>query len=180
MSGSGAERDRHVFISSTSGDLAPYRRTAVEVCHRMKLLPEAMEEFDPATPPPSDVSRERVRSCGVFVLLTADRYGSRPPYSELSYTELEYQWAVDAGASILAFVAERTTSPPGSAAPAEDAEALERFVQRVQRAHVTKELGEVSEFRENLLIAPAVRRRGRSRRSPQHHRTTRWWPWSKR
>lgn len=59
------------------------------------MTPVHMEEFDPQRPPPEQVCKAEVQGCHVFVLLLAHRYGSRPPDRDLSYTELEYQWALD-------------------------------------------------------------------------------------
>src|SRR5580693_2384111 len=57
-----------VFISSASGGLTPYRHAAVEVCHRLGLIPVYMEEFDPERPTPAHVCLREVESCDVFVL----------------------------------------------------------------------------------------------------------------
>src|SRR5215469_9144410 len=84
-----------VFISSTSGGLTTYREAAVDVCHRLGLEPVYMEEFGPQRLPPENVCRNKVESCHIFILLLAHRYGTRPPGRKLSYTELEYRWAMD-------------------------------------------------------------------------------------
>jgi Domain of unknown function (DUF4062) len=74
VSGSGKPAGLRVFISSASGAVAAYRIAAVEVCHRLGLIPVHMEEFDPQRSAPEQVCRREVQSCDVFVLLLAHRY----------------------------------------------------------------------------------------------------------
>lgn len=152
-----AERDRtpRVFVSSASGELARYRRAAVEVCHRLGLVAMHMEEFDPERPPPVQVCQREVENCDVFVLLLAHRYGARPAGQERSYTELEYEWAVSrAGRPLLAFVVDpKFPWPPPDIDHGADAEALGRFVARVRSSHVVKRFAELSAFREDLILA---------------------------
>jgi hypothetical protein len=94
-----------VFISSASGKLAEYRRAAVDVCNRFRLMPVHMEEFDPQRLTPEQVCRQAVQCCDVFVLLLAHRYGARPPGGQFSYTELEYRSAIERPEMpVLAFV----------------------------------------------------------------------------
>src|ERR1051325_9763879 len=90
-----------VFVSSTSGALADYRTTVIEVCRRLGIEPVFMEEFDPRRDEPLETCRQKVESCDVFVLLLAHRYGAKPPGSALSFTELEYRWALNRPSMIM-------------------------------------------------------------------------------
>jgi Domain of unknown function (DUF4062) len=69
----GESRPPRVFISSASGALAPYRKAAVEVCHRLGFTPVHMEEFDPQRPPPEQVCRLEVESCDVAPMRVSRR-----------------------------------------------------------------------------------------------------------
>jgi hypothetical protein len=40
-------RPARIFIASASGALGPYRKAAIDVCHRLGLVPIHMENFDP-------------------------------------------------------------------------------------------------------------------------------------
>lgn len=148
-----------VFISSASGQLAPYRLAAVDVCHRLGLVPVHMEEFDPQRPTPEQVCQRMVESCDAFVLLLAHRYGSRPAGQQLSYTELEYRWAMNRPQmSIVAFVVDPLFSWPreetDSDADADaDSEQLKEFVSSVRSNHIVRKFGELAPFREDLLLA---------------------------
>jgi tetratricopeptide (TPR) repeat protein len=151
-----------VFISSASGGLAPYRKAAVDVCHRLGLQAVHMDEFDPERAPPEEVCRRKVEGCDVFVLLLAHRYGSRPPGRQLSYTELEYRWAVNCpGMELLAFVVDPAFAwPPLDIDRGPDAEALAQFAIRVRTDHLVRPLAELTAFREDLMLALRKPRRG--------------------
>jgi hypothetical protein len=144
-----------IFVSSASGALAAYRYAAVDVCHRLRLTPVYMEEFDPQRPTLEQASQEQVDRSDVFVLLLGHRYGARPPGRELSYTELEYRWAAERPElPLLAFVAAPNFPwPPDDIDRGADADALAQFVAQVKSRHEVKPLGEIGAFREDLLIA---------------------------
>ncbi|GIM91676.1 DUF4062 domain-containing protein [Paractinoplanes toevensis] len=146
---------RRVFVSSASGAVAPYRKAAVDVCHRLGLTPVFMEEFDPQRPAPADVCRDLVAGCDVFLLVLAHRYGSRPPGEARSYTELEYEWAVERpDLPVLVFVVDPAFPwSPLDVDSGPDAEALARFIGRVTTGHVVKAFDTVESFREDVLLA---------------------------
>ena len=64
-----------------------------------------MADFPAADMPPAELCAERVRSCDVYVGVLGTRYGSpvrdRP---EVSYTELEFETATEAGLKRLVFL----------------------------------------------------------------------------
>jgi hypothetical protein len=64
-----------------------------------------MEDFGARAPLTSEFCIGKVRDCDVFVGIVGQRYGSSPEGSDLSYTEIEYNAALDAGISTLMFMA---------------------------------------------------------------------------
>ena len=142
-----------MFISSATGALAPYRSAAVDVCHRLGFEPVNMEEFPPERPPPVDVCRRAVEACDILVLLLAHRYGSRPEGDERSYTEVEYDVACASGLALLAFVVDPDQPWPPRDIDRDGADALDRFVARVGKAHTIRRFGAVERFREDLILA---------------------------
>ena len=149
-----------VFVSSTSGALTEYRSTVIDVCHRLGLIPVAMETFDPNRLPPLEVCRQAVDSCDIFVLLLAHRYGVRPPGQELSYTELEYRRAVQQpNVTILPFVVDPghawSLSDADRANPDRvlDAQRLDSFIDEVCSTHTVKHFRDQVTFREDVMIA---------------------------
>jgi Domain of unknown function (DUF4062) len=95
-----------VFLSSTSRDLADYR----EAVHRaLDGLPGfqliKMEDFGARDASAKDLCTRLVRDSDLFVGLMGHYYGSCPPNETISFTELEYRTANDAGLPRLMFAA---------------------------------------------------------------------------
>jgi hypothetical protein len=124
------------------------------VCHRVGFIPVHMEEFDPQRLPPLDVCRQQVESCDVLVLLLAHRYGSRPPGQPLSYTELEYDWALARPPlALLPFIVDPAFPwPPPDIDQGAGADALRRFAARVRSSHLVRQFAAVEAFREDLIV----------------------------
>ncbi len=94
-----------LFLSSTHDDLGEYREVVTHVGHRLGLEVVAMEDFGPDSAIPVDLCEKKVRSADLFVALYAHRYGFQPAgFEGKSITELEYDWAIDAGLEILIFL----------------------------------------------------------------------------
>ena len=84
---------------------------------------------------PADYCRERVRGCGVYVGVIGFRYGSMVPGLDVSYTELEFLTAGEAGIPRLVFLLDERTPLPLSMVD-HDRTAAEGFRQRLQDAGV--------------------------------------------
>ena len=100
-----------VFLSSTGRDLGPYRTAIRERMRRLDHFRcDAMETFGARDATALDFCRERVVAAEVFVGLIGHYRGWEPPgdNQQRSITEMEYDWATDAGKSRLMFVAPET------------------------------------------------------------------------
>jgi tetratricopeptide (TPR) repeat protein len=92
-----------VFLSHTS-ELGSWPamprsfvRAAVDAVNAAGLLPVDMGYFPPSDLPPAQLCRERVLSAKVFVGIIGFQYGSSVPGLDISYTELEFDTATQAG-----------------------------------------------------------------------------------
>src|SRR6478672_2587277 len=94
---------KRVFLSHTAElSRLPRGRSFVAAAEsaivRAGHVPVDMRHFTASEAPPSDVCREAVRACDVFVLVAGFRYGSPvADDSRRSYTELEHDAAEEAG-----------------------------------------------------------------------------------
>ena len=95
-----------VFLSSTSRDLADYREAvhrAIDGLPGFQLI--KMEDFGARDANAKDLCARLVRESDLFVGLMGHYYGSCPPNEAVSFTELEYRTAKDAGLPRLMFAA---------------------------------------------------------------------------
>jgi len=99
-----SQRKYQVFISSTFSDLAEARRTAVRMVLMRGHLPIALEQMNvPADPIPTLIE-EAIKNSQIYLVFLGHRYGSRVPGTKISYTEKEYELAVENGLIVVPFV----------------------------------------------------------------------------
>jgi hypothetical protein len=88
-------RKLQVFISSTFEDLRDERQAAVEGVLLAKHIPAGMELFTAGDASQLEVIKQWIRESDVYLLILGARYGSIEPASRLSYSEIEYDFAVE-------------------------------------------------------------------------------------
>ena len=98
-----------VFVSSTYLDLIPERQAAVEAILKSGNLPAGMELFTAGNKSQWEVIQRWIGESDVYMLILGGRYGTIEPSSGLSYTELEYDFAVTSGKPFFAVVIREET-----------------------------------------------------------------------
>lgn len=93
-----------VFISSTYTDLLGERQAAVEAVLRSKNIPAGMELFSAGSKSQLDTIKKWIDESDIYVLILGGRYGSLEDESQLSYTEIEYRYAIEIGKPFFAVV----------------------------------------------------------------------------
>jgi hypothetical protein len=89
---------QQVFLSSVSRGLEPYREVAYQVINGLDGYHcVRMEDFGARDWESDDFCRARVAECDLFIGIVGLLYGSCPPGSSISYTEREYDAAVESG-----------------------------------------------------------------------------------
>ena len=127
-----------VFVSHTS-DMArfpadrSFAQAALDAVARAGMTPVDMRYFAARDGAPAEYCRARVRECEIFVAVVGFRYGSVVPGEEVSYTELEFGAATEAGIPRLVFLLEEAASLPDGQADA-DRGPVEGFRQRLRDA----------------------------------------------
>jgi hypothetical protein len=103
------ERDtvkKTVFISSTYEDLAEHRRAVREVLNEFNVVVRGMEQFGARTEAPLDTCLAEVEQSDVYVGIVAFRVGSIENSSDKSFTQLEYEHALQLKKEILIYLAD--------------------------------------------------------------------------
>ena len=93
-----------IFISSTYTDLLDERQSAVGAVLKAGHIPAGMELFSAGDRSQLQTIRSWIEQSDVYMLILGGRYGSIEPDSGLSYTELEYNYAVELGMPSFAVV----------------------------------------------------------------------------
>ncbi len=128
-----------VFVSSTFEDLQDERREVMQALLMLKCIPTGMELFPAADEESTQVIKRFIADCDYYVLVVGGRYGSTLPNGK-SYTEMEYEYALEAKLPVLAFLHEDPSSVPAKKTEQTDSgkAALAAFRKRVKDARHTK------------------------------------------
>jgi hypothetical protein len=99
------EKRYQVFVSSTYKDLQDERAQVIRTLMEMDCFPAGMELFPAVDEEQWNFIKKIIDDCDYYVLIVGGRYGSTSPEG-LSYTEKEYDYAIEKGLKVLAFVHE--------------------------------------------------------------------------
>lgn len=83
-----------VFISSTFQDLQPARQEVSQALLRADCFPAGMELFPAADEEQFEFIKQVIDQSDYYIIISAGRYGSIHPATGLSYTEMEYDYAM--------------------------------------------------------------------------------------
>ena len=97
------DKKYQVFISSTYTDLAEERKKILDVLFMADCIPAGMEAFVAADTEQFEVIKKVIDLCDYYVLIIGKRYGSVHPDTGKSYTEMEYDYAIEQGIPVLVF-----------------------------------------------------------------------------
>jgi hypothetical protein len=98
------KRKLQVFISSTFTDLISERQAAVQALLKSGHIPAGMELFTAGDKSQMQTIERWIDESDVYMLILGGRYGSIEPTTKLSYTELEYDYAVASQKPLFAMV----------------------------------------------------------------------------
>lgn len=102
------ERKLQVFISSTFLDLQDERQAAVQAVLDAGHIPAGMELFKSGNDSQLDVIKRWINASDVYMLILGGRYGTLEPNAHKSYTQLEYEYALQVHKPIFAIVLDDT------------------------------------------------------------------------
>jgi hypothetical protein len=98
------KRRLQVFVSSTYKDLKNERQSAVESILTAGHIPAGMELFSAGNESQMEVIKQWIDESDVYLLILGGRYGCIEPNSGLSYTHLEYKYALEQNKPLFACV----------------------------------------------------------------------------
>jgi len=105
------DKKYQVFISSTYIDLIKERKKVVEALLSTSIcIPIGMELFLAEDTEQFEIIKEVIDMCDYFILIIGNIYGSINSKTELSYTEMEYDYAVSRGVPVLVFAINNSIS----------------------------------------------------------------------
>lgn len=93
-----------VFVSSTYSDLIQERQAAVEAILTSGHIPAGMELFTAGDESQMEVINQWIDESDVYLLILGGRYGSIETRTGKSYTQLEYEYALNKGIPLFSCV----------------------------------------------------------------------------
>lgn len=104
------EKKYQFFISSTYEDLKEERNKAIQAILTMNQFPIGMEMFSAADDDQWKIIKEAIDSSDFYILIIGNRYGSIEETTGISYTEKEFDYAVEKKIPVLAFIVDSSVS----------------------------------------------------------------------
>lgn len=138
------KRKLQVFISSTYRDLKTERQAAVEAILKAGHIPAGMELFAAGSESQIETIRRWIDESDIYMLILGGRYGSVEPKTALSYTELEYDYAISQSKPVFAVVI--TEAALDQKIKADGKEAIETDSPKELKLFREKVLGRISSF----------------------------------
>ena len=128
------EKRYQVFISSTFRDLEDERRQVIQALLELDCIPAGMELFPAADDTAWALIQRVIDDCDYYLVIVGGRYGSVDAEG-ISFTEREYDYAVERGIPVLGFVhADPSAIPAGKSEMSSEArQKLDLFRNKVQK-----------------------------------------------
>lgn len=92
-----------VFISSTYADLKDERAKVIQTIMELDCIPAGMEIFPAIDEEQFEFIKKVIDDCDYYILIIGGRYGSLSEEG-ISYTEMEYDYAITKNIKIIAFI----------------------------------------------------------------------------
>lgn len=99
-----AKKKYQIFISSTYIDLKEERQAAVESILGSKHIPAGMELFKAGNKSQLETIKKWIDESDIYMLILGGRYGSVEPETGKSYTQIEYEYALEKEIPVFAVV----------------------------------------------------------------------------
>lgn len=138
MANSSKKQHVPVFVSSTYADLQAHRLEVQRVLVGLEQVVRGMEYFGSSPDTPLDECLKQISECRLFVLILGVSYGSVEAGAGKSFTELEYEFALNNKIPVLAYLADTASTKIGISLDSYDiqnAARLNEFKEKVTQRH---------------------------------------------
>lgn len=142
-----------VFISSTFTDLKEERKAIIEGLLNAKYIPAGMEMFTASNDEQFKYIKKIIDTCDYYVLIVGARYGSINSNTGVSFTEQEYDYAVEKGIPVLVFLHDDPYNLPVEKRDDDKRELLEKFRTKVSDGRLCKMWHKSSELTSLVIIS---------------------------
>lgn len=105
------ERRYQVFVSSTYADLQVERQEVIQALLELDCIPAGMELFPAADDDQWTLIKNVIDDCDYYIVVIGGRYGSLSS-DGISYTQMEYEYAISQGKPVLGFLHKHPGSIP--------------------------------------------------------------------
>lgn len=106
------DRRHQVFVSSTYLDLVDERSEVMQALLELECMPAGMELFPAANDTQWNWIKKVIDESDYYIVIVAGRYGSISPDTGLSFTEMEYRYAIEIGKPVIGFIVEDPSTLP--------------------------------------------------------------------
>lgn len=127
-----------IFISSTFEDLKEERKIIIDHLLNEKYIPAGMEMFCASPDEQFEVIKKIIDNCDYYILVLGGRYGSINPFTGISYTEQEYDYAISKEIPVLAFLHRTPYDLPFDKRDDDKREYFDKFRNKVQSGRVCR------------------------------------------
>ena len=133
------EKRYQVFISSTYSDLKDERSKVMKSIMDLDCIPAGMELFPAIDEEQFEFIKKIIDDCDYYLLIIGGRYGSMTE-NGISYTEMEFDYAMSKGIPVIAFLHGNINDIPIGKADIDPVarEKLEQFREKVKKGRLVK------------------------------------------
>ncbi|MGN0030630.1 MAG: DUF4062 domain-containing protein [Candidatus Gastranaerophilaceae bacterium] len=131
------DKKYQIFVSSTYKDLKEERKTVIEQILNMGHLPVGMELFVASDDEQFEYIKRIINNCDYYVLILGGCYGTISKNTGISYTEMEYNYAIEKNIPILIFPYENIKKLQKTKKD-EDLSNIQNFVNKVSENRLHK------------------------------------------
>lgn len=100
-----------VFVSSTFEDLQEERKEVMQALLELDCIPAGMELFPASNDDQWTLIKRVIDDCDYYLLIIGGRYGSENE-SGISYTQMEFEYALETGKPIISFLPKHPENIP--------------------------------------------------------------------